>query len=385
MTMNDQQIQHRITQYHEQATAITGLDDFGPDDGYLEALSVFISAVDRECELTEFGEQSLLGIILGGLIGRLSAQQGFKEHPGCLDQRIKKPIIITGLPRSGTTALHKLLSSVGKTQALEYWLAETPMVRPPREQWPEIPAYNKTVAQLDALFALVPQARAMHEMDANDPDECRLILAHSFKTYALSGYFRIPSYTEWLKTTSHAAAYNRYRQVLQLIGYNNSNQWILKDPMHLAQVDCLMEQFPDACIVNIYREPADAMPSVCSLMYTIASASQTNLDKKMIGPMIVDDYAWQLDQYLALRENIAPARFLDVQFDDLVANPVQLALDIYKHFDFDVDATGKAELENWCQNNKKGKHGKHEYSLEEFGISADYINERFSAYRQRNS
>lgn len=371
-----------IEQLHEQARGLTGLADFGSnDDGYLEGLDALMTAAEAEVSFNAIGQQMYQQMLVGGLVGRLMAEQGFRERPQCLETPIVKPIIVTGFTRSGTTALHRLLSSAPNTQGLEYWLGSFPMPRPPRADWPQYPLFQQTAGGLEQLYTLAPHLRSIHSMRAEEADEDRLILAHSFKTYALMGFIWAPSYGDWLLQSDRRGAYARMRRVLQLIGHGTAATWVLKDPMHLPNIDLLLEQFPDACIVHTCREPTDVMPSVCSLMHAVAAPFQ-RIDKPSFGRRIFADYAEQMDRFMALRRRLDPSRFLDVQYDDLVRDPVAVAKRIYRHFDVDIGAEGEAALQSWHRDNTQHKYGRHEYTLEEYGLEAGQVNERLSDYRR---
>src|SRR5262245_6190983 len=167
-------------QLHRTAVEATGgLEDFG-DTSYLTGLRLLLRAFDTDPQLTEMGRQFAYGTVLGTLTARLHAQHGWSKHPETLRQRIERPLVITGIPRTGTTALHKLLSMDPQFQGLERWLTETPMIRPPRERWETLPAFRATVSNLEAFFAAMPDMRKAHDMVADEPDECLEVLRQSF-------------------------------------------------------------------------------------------------------------------------------------------------------------------------------------------------------------
>ena len=119
---------------HETASRHTGLRDFGAPD-YRPGLRVLLEALDTDPRLTPTGWKFAYGTVLGTLMARLYTQRGWSERPDALATEIRRPLVITGIPRTGTTALHKLLSVDPQFQGLEHWLTETPMVRPPRASW----------------------------------------------------------------------------------------------------------------------------------------------------------------------------------------------------------------------------------------------------------
>src|SRR5579859_7300652 len=160
---------------HRAAVEATGLEDFGDPD-YLIGLRVLLRAFDTDPQLTEIGRQFAYGTVLGTLTARLHTQHGWSQHRELLQQRIERPLVITGIPRTGTTALHKLLSMDPQFQGLEHWLAETPMVRPGRETWPSHPAYQASVASLERFFTIMPDMRKAHDMVAGEVEECLEVL-----------------------------------------------------------------------------------------------------------------------------------------------------------------------------------------------------------------
>lgn len=173
--MSGAQFEDLEDELHQAAVVATGLEDFGDSD-YLPGLRVLLRAFDTDPQLTEIGRQFAYGTVLGTLTARLHTQHGWSQHGEALQQRLTRPLVITGIPRTGTTALHKLLSMDPQFQGLERWLTETPMIRPPRATWETHPAYRATVANLEAFFAAMPAMRTAHDMVADEPDECLEVL-----------------------------------------------------------------------------------------------------------------------------------------------------------------------------------------------------------------
>jgi hypothetical protein len=235
---------------------------------------------------------------------------------------------------------------------------------------------------LDMLYERAPAMRVAHSMAADEPDECWRLMVFNYITYSLIGFLWAPSYGDWVLKSDRSKAYAYYKRVLQLIGYRNPSTWVLKDPMHLPSMDLLLNLFPDACIVQTCREPTEVMPSVCSLMYAAASPFQKNINKISFGRKICEDYATYMDHFMAQRAKIDPKHFLDVQYRDIVSDPVALTRNIYKHFDIAIDAQGEQVLREWGKNNQQNKYGKHEYGLAEYGLDYDQVNERLANYRR---
>jgi len=177
---------------HEAARKATGLSDFGPQD-YREALRRLLAAYDSEVRFTEIGRQFAIGGIVGTLVQRLLSEEGWKRRPGCRSRPIRRPLVITGIPRTGTTALHKLLAMDPQFQGLEHWLTESPMVRPPRHTWASNPAYLSSVAGLEAFFRMMPEMRKAHDIVADEVEECLDVLRQSFVSNRFGSSAYIPS------------------------------------------------------------------------------------------------------------------------------------------------------------------------------------------------
>lgn len=382
--MTGDSISTRIEKLHDQAAAFAGYENFGGnDDNYLEGLRAYLETAENEANLTDLGKAVVDQIVLGNLIGRLYAERGLEQYPECLSQPIVKPIIVVGLPRSGTTALHKLLASVPRTQSLEYWLAMFPMPRPPKETWQSLEQYRQVDLGLTEMMKSAPDMLKIHPYGADIPDECNRIICHSFQSWALKAIPHTQTFGKWVLKRDLSKAYERCKKVLQLIGYRNPARWVLKDPLHPPFIDLLLAQYPDACIVHIYREPSESIPSVCNGIYTFAAPYQQNVDKREYGQDTAEEYALMMDRFMELRSKLDPTRFLDVSYTDMITDPVSLAKRIYRHFDIDIGIDGAQSLEKWHQGNKRDKFGKHHYTAEQYGLSREMLNERFTKFRKQ--
>lgn len=374
----------KIERHQQQAAAFVGYDNFGGnDDNYLEGLRTYLEACENTADLTEAGQSMLDQVVVGNLASRLFGERGFEQYPECLKQPIVKPIIVVGLPRCGTSVLHKILASAPETQSLENWLASFPMPRPPRETWPDLEPYRMVVKALDDLNEKSPDLKKAHLLDANEPDECNRIFTHSFSSWSLMALPYNRAYRQWILRQDLTKAYQRHKKVLQLIGYRNKGTWVLKDPLHLTFVDIILKLYPDACIVHTCRDPGEVMASLCNTMRLVEAPYQKKLDNHKLGEMILDDFAYMMDRFMALRTRLDPARFLDVRYTDVVSDPVTLAKRIYRHFDIDIGADGESNLQQWLKKNKKDRFGKHHYTLEEYGLTRDMVNDRYAKYREQ--
>jgi hypothetical protein len=365
---------------HAAAAQLAGSDDFGPPD-YLEGLRVLLQALDEQAGLSDLGRRAAWQQLVGDLAGRAFSETGWQAHPQHTSVRIERPLFIIGLPRTGTTALQALLAADPRHQALELWLGESPMPRPPRTRWPDEPQFQRCDATHRAQYEAAPELLAMHEMHADKADECWHLLHQSFASVTYECTARIPSYSRWWASCDMRAAYVRYRRNLQLIGSTSPDaRWVLKDASHLFAVDALLQSFPDACIVQTHRDPVKLIPSVCSLNAGFRRGLETRPDDAALGREQLELWARGIERSIDARSRHASAQFLDVHFQELLADPVATAERILVHFGATPGPAERAALRAWHADHAAGRHGAHAYSAEQFGLSETAIRERFADY-----
>lgn len=366
---------------HESAISATdGLTDFG-DPSYLTGLRVLLQALDSDTRFSDQGRAIIVGSLVGALAARLRAEKGFKDRPDCLHKKIQRPLVIMGIPRTGTTALHKLLSMDSQFQGIEFWLGNAPMPRPPRSTWDTYPGYQAAVASIDQLKELMPELAKFHQTAADGVDECLQILQLSFVSNSWGSSYRVPSYDRWWRQQNERSAYRYLANVMKLIGDNDPQKpWLLKNPGHIWSLDLLLEQFPDACIVQTHRDPARSIPSVCNILLSIRKAVQAdNIDLTEIGAREMSVWLEATKRVMRARE-ISAVPVVDVLHRDFHAQPLAVVEKIYSQFNFVLKPDVELRMRNWLLNNPADKHGQHMYTAEEFGLSADGIRDCFGDY-----
>ena len=319
---------------HSRAAEIAQYSDFGTS-GYRTGLRLLLRAFDQDATFTEVGFNFAYGTVLGTLVARLYAQRGIADAPPAHAPPIRAPLVITGIPRTGTTALHKLLSMDPQFQGLEHWLTDYPMIRPPRATWPANPAFQASVAGLDAFFAAMPQMRKAHDMVADEVGECLDILRQSFVSNRFGSAINVPSYDEWFFAQSEIPSYHRYADVLRLIGTAEpQKRWLLKNPGHIAQLEALFAVFPDALVIHTHRDPVAAIPSLCSTLYMARAMYEgEHTERRLIGPRESSYWRTALDSAAktlnAIYTNDHGFRASTWRFCQDKVTPVVLALLIY--------------------------------------------------------
>lgn len=367
---------------HDLAMAEVGFTSFGGDD-YLTGLRVLLNAIDNDLEPNETTRERAFSLILSTLISRLFSQKGWHDNPDCLKTEIRQPLIVTGIVRTGTTPLQKVLALDPQFQGLEYWLAQTPLVRPPRRRWRSHPLYQNSVAALDAMMQEAPMIGAVHEMVAGEADECLNIMRQSFVSNMFPSQLVVPSYDKWWMEQDETASYYRHRDNLRLIGFHDQDKrWLLKNPGHILGIEPLLAVYPDACIVQTHRDPVKAMPSICSLIMMVRKLYVPNADPRDDGPR--ENRLWSIAAKRAMAAHDRhPENFHDVFMADFVEDPIAVIRGIYRRFDLTLKPEVEESMRKWLDEHAKAKPGFHRYQAEDFGLTEDAIRKEFAEYIER--
>ncbi len=370
---------------HQAASAAVGLTDFGDRNEYLPGLTQLLQALDNDGpRFAPGGREAVWGALVGVLISRAFVEKGLKDRADCLARPIRRPLIITGVPRTGTTVLHKLLSMDEQFQGLEKWLTVFPMPRPPQDTWAANPLYQAVVAGLETFFESAPQMRAAHNIVASDVDECLEVMKQNFCSNHFGSTFRIPAFDRWWRTQSELASYQRLGKVLQLIGADDSRPWLLKNPGHIKELEALLEVFPDACVVQTHRDPGKSLPSLCSVLQMARGIYEGgNVDPKEVGAREFDNWVQASEAAMAARERLPKEQFMDVRHQDFHADPMGVVRRIYSQFGFTLSKQAEAAMQDRIHTNPEGQHGEHRYTAQEFGLDPVAVRERFARYMQQ--
>ena len=214
-----------VDDLHASAVKACGLDDFGvDDDNYREALGVLLESFRRDADLTEFGSKMQRFFVRNALVARLVSEAAFKQYPQHVDVPIERPIFVTGLPRTGTTADPPTAHRRPAHQGLELWLAEFPQPRPPRETWSQNPVFQQIDAQFSKAHEENPDYTGLHYMTADEVEECWQLLRQSLHSVSYETLAHLPTYSQWLSQQDWTKPYQRHRKNLQLIGLNERRE-----------------------------------------------------------------------------------------------------------------------------------------------------------------
>lgn len=360
----------------------TGLEDFGADD-FREGLRVLLETYRKTSDFDEKGSRRNRRRIVSLLETRLRVQEALRRHPEIRDRRLRRPMYLTGLPRTGTSALFNLLGADPAARPLLLWEGIYPDPidgLPPGRPDPRFEALKAHYARGRERN---PEFTKIHFTDADVPEECVMLLAHTFCDVQMGIEPLMEPYASWFRRQDLRRAYAYYADLLRMLDWQRpGRRWLLKSPAHLWALDVLVEMFPDACIVLTHRDPLESMASACSLTEALMRGRRSH-DPRELGPAVLEYYAASLERGLAARERSDAARFLDVPYTQLVSDPLAAVRRVYDHFEIDLAPSTEAAIRAHAAENPRGKHGAHEYDLARYGLTADRVRERLADYIDR--
>jgi hypothetical protein len=364
------------------AQAATGLSDIG-DPAALEGLQRLVKASNEEAGLSASGAERWEGSIVGYLANRLRIVDYLKRHPELLQRPIEKPTFVFGLPRTGTTLTINLLGADPARRCLLRWEALDSAPPAKAGELHSDPRYLAQQARLQASIKFMPQIAAIHYEDADSPTECQYAMALSFCAQIFDANVHIPSYRKWFFSTSYLPAFRFHKQLLQLLQENNTGHWTLKNPWHPLYLDDLTTVYPDAQLVMTHRDPVEVVGSACSLLRHVQPIYSDRVDLRAIAEQSLETFDLMIARQNAFRDKHGEDAIYDIQYAEQLADPIGSMRRLYAHFDEPFTAEAEASMRRLLAANPQGKHGKHHYTLEEFGLTAEGVRKHFQDYCER--
>ena len=357
-------------------------DQFG-DESFRDALPVLFDSIEREADLSWLGRVMFRQSLIGFLQNRFSIYRHRATHPEVAGVPIERPVFVVGYPRTGTTILFNLLAQDPANRVPLSWEMQFPDPPPQADTYSTDPRIEKARAYFGHMDTMAPSLASIHEVGAEVPQECMPILAQTMLGPQLNVTFNAPSYQDWVDAQSHAPAYTYHRHYLEhLQSEHMKDRWVLKSPVHLRTLDALLAEYPDARFIITHRDPAKAMPSLASLYYVIRGLASDSVDPHVLGQQVLRWWADAADLAMAARHKHSDKadQFIDIQFEEVVADPVAVLGRAYEQFDIPWSSDIEGRMRSFLANNPRGKHGSHSYEIEDFGMTLGQIRERFESY-----
>jgi hypothetical protein len=369
-----------------QARAETGLDDFGPAD-FRERLDVLVRSFDTEAGLNPLGRMNAYGLLLSLLKNRLRVEDLVARRPEILDVEIARPIVICGLPRTGTTHLHNLMSADAGLRSLPYWESLEPVLAPSEQPPPGAPDPRivRTDAALGFLNDALPYFKRMHEMTTWHVHEEIQLLAIDFSTMLFDTVAPVPSWRDYYQSHDQTPSYRYLHKLLQALQWQRGgDRWVLKSPQHLEQFGPLSTVFPDATYVVTHRDPVAVTVSLATMIAYSARLSAADPDPRIVARYWSARIEDMLRACVRDREILPEAQSIDVRFDEFMADDVAMVERVFELNDHPMTPYARRALDAYLAANRRGRYGRMVYDLRgQFGLEPADVRSRFTGYIER--
>jgi len=366
-----------------------GLTDFGPGN-FREALGVLLDSLAREANLSPQGVQLLHGKLLAQLVNRLVIQDYCRRHPEILEERIDDPLVIVGLPRTGTTLLQRMLATDRRLHSAAWWETRYPAPMPAEDVRDASRRISMATAEVEQMIRFIPDILAIHPLDAMQADEEFMLMEHSFLC-AMDSYANVPAYTAWLARQDHTPVYTYLKTMLQFLQWQKrqrgepaAQRWVLKTPQHLHTLEILFRVFPGAQVVLTHRDPAQTIPSMASMAHTLWKMYADAPDPVTVGRQWSNQMRRAMANAMAARDGLPPERFLDIRFEDTVHDPLGVVQAVYRFAGMSLTEEARAGMWAWMERNPRNQRATHAYTLAQFGLSQEQLERDFAGYRARH-
>lgn len=374
----------QVAKIIENARAATGLGNFGADD-WQEGLELLTDSANREAGLNDMGRASFEGQCTMMLMHRLQIEDWYARHPEIDDEEIVAPLMVLGLPRTGSTALHCILGEDRNVRVMRNWESLAPCPPPEAATYWSDPRIAQAEAMMKQRDVLTPRMKQMLPSTATTPIEDQTQMGYTFKSQVFQASFRIPSYVEWFNNKADMVPAMQYvKRVLKLLQWRcPPKRWRLKNPTYSLLIDALDKVFPDARYVMTHRDVADVLPSVADVYFELSRNNTDSIDKRWIGALMRDCCALGMRRMIAFRDAGNEHRFFDVHFAPFQKDPFPTLERLYAFLGEELTQETRDNIVRWRAEQPRGKHGDHEYDGAEFGLDAGDLREYYRFYSER--
>jgi Sulfotransferase family len=349
-----------------------------------EALAILLRSLNTEAQLSEEGARAMTQRVLRILCNRLRMERDYRAHPKIEEQKIVRPLILTGGGRTGSTKLHLLLAASGDFKFIPLWQNYTLSLRTGDRHEDPAPRIRDTEEFVRWFDARAPKARMIHAFDAQEPEEETHLYEQAAFGFYLFAFAFIPSFMQWFATQDfrrHVVFFRRALKYLQWQFHDGDTRpWVLKYPAYQGCEPLLREFFRDAVFVATWRDPVSTLTSSCSLFSAWYEAySDANFDQ-ILGPMMLEGQAQRIQMQIDARRERPDIRVFDIAYADLTRSSEQVVKNIYGHAGLPLSDRAKQAMRAWDRDNAQHKHGAHQYVLAQFGLTREIAEARYRDY-----
>ena len=352
-------------------------ENLGEGDCF-EPLNILTKSLNEEANLTVFGSLAVTYLLNSQLKTRSRVNEYLKKNE---PQTISPPLFIMGLPRSGTTFLFHLLGNDPNHRSPCFWeiLHLSPFSY--KDSMREKNVIRRTNLELSLVNRLVPELRLVHPILSDFPEECTLLTALGLQSYSYIYVANTPSYQEYLMNADFTSGFLWHSRFLKVLESKEKPvRWLLKDPNHIEHLPEILKIYPEANFVHIHRDPIESIGSICSITSKVRSGFSNKVNNLQIGNSTLNYWDNALNKHLNDRNNISQEKIFNLQYSDLITDPLKQVKSIYSHFDYDLSEEGKSAMESFLSKPSQLKEGKHRYELENFGLSSQLVKKKLYRY-----
>jgi len=371
------EIDDLVTRARERA----GLDDFG-GDSWRAGLGLLVDSVESTPGVNEGGREFVYLQFVDALWNRLRVIDYCKQHPEVADERVDRPLVVLGLPRTGTSLASYLLDQDPLRRSLLTWEADDSVPPSTPETLRTDARCLKKKAELEVLAEGLKAANIpmIHWDEADGPTECMFVQNQDFKAYLWEAFMPTTAYADWLLDADMRSTYAYERTILQMLQSRAPGVWSLKMPSHAVHIEALLETFPDARMVWAHRDPFKATASFLRLNYLSRAVLGAPIDTDVMVPSVLRQLREHVERPLRTRRRIGDSRFFDLHYADLMRDPVAVMRSLYDWAGDDLTASTEHAMLGWLDKHPQDRFGVAPYSLEESGVTRTDLEPIFDEY-----
>lgn len=376
-----------VPDLEQAARDASGLSDFGPDTGWREGFERLVAAVEAMRPNDQLRDMATHNIV-GQLATRLHFVEDDRLHPEIAAQDVGDPLIVIGLPRTGTTISYDLLCLDPAVRAPREWEWYLPWPPPEEASFDSDPRIVQVTAMYDNWLKHAPQLLDIQRFDCTQPGECNHGMQYHFGSTNFPAELGVPDYARWLRESTVKGQYVSHKRLLQNFQWKGpKGRWTLKSPQHLFDLPALLDAYPGAMLVWTHRDPALTFSSLSSFIAGFLTAFGGDKDKAAIGRDVVDTWIVGMNRALdARRDPAIEERIIDLAHKDVVADPMGAVQRIYERFGLAFSEAHRGRIDRFLTDNPAAKRmGKHKHSPQQYGIDVAEVRDRMAAYYDRFS
>ena len=346
------------------------------DSDLYEPLDVLIKSLNEEANLSRFGSFAVEYQIKQHLKNRSKISDAYLK---VVTPKVSKPIIVIGLPRSGTTFLFNLLSKDPSNRSPLFWEMMKPLPILKKNTFRERARIIRSDLILSLKDKLIPKLDDLHKITSSSPEECLLIKVLALQSILYFYMANTPLYLDYLSSCDTRKGYAWHHKFLSIMeAENKPERWLLKDPSHLGNLEEILEFYPDANFVHIVRDPAETLPSICSLTAQVRKGFSKDVNLKDLGKKTLKFWELSNNKNESQKSRLPEGSYLQVRYRDLLDDPINLVKEIYRSFSFNLDDLTVTEMKNYVEEGSREARTPHKYSLEDYGLARAEVHNKLS-------